>query len=180
MIDIFPHSDEINFLCQSGNIFSYNEDTHRLIKSDKAEMLVSFAGYVYALKNKSLFKISSSYSSNQWKWNLCDWTPSEITYIHTTPNHKFLILQTLNAAYIYNNPNSLENIIYPDQNGLVLRFDNNLNYITMNYQTNQLHYDNDIYDHIKDATLINGKLYFIKEEDPYQKIRICDEEPYYI
>ena len=174
------HSNEINFLTNNGIIFSYDDNTHRLIKCDKVDIIVSFAGYIFALKNKLLYILDSNYQNHIWKWKYCDWTPSDILYIHTTPDYKYLILQTLNAIYFYNNINNIYDIQYIEPNFRILKYDNNFNFISIDYENNNLIYDNDIYNNIKDAVLVNNKLYFIKQNEPYTKIRICNEEVYYI
>lgn len=176
IIDIFVHSDQYIFLCKSGNLYSHNETQKRMIKSKKMDMIVSFKGRIYGLKNNAIY-VLENFKKNNWNWVLCDWTPGNMNHISVTKDYKFLILQNSDTIKIF----SEENVLYDSFNKgqYIRKYDDINNYVDFYSEENFYDYKNNKFYGIKDLEIYKGKIYEVKETDDYNHIRICFSEPFY-
>jgi len=120
VIDVCSYSSATVFLLQNGNIICEisNDDgtdimRHKASNNIMLKKITSFNGYLHGLgvDNKLYILQNNYFLSNNWIWNLADWTPINIVHISTTHDSSYLWIQTkdgnISSGLLYNNQKSL-------------------------------------------------------------------------
>jgi len=184
------YSDDIIYLLKdtSINCFNTSLSTTRHIKNNRHLLtIVSYDGYLYSLDtyNHLYYLCNHYYDCNYWVWKRVKWAPQcgknyiQITHMNTTLNCDYLLLQTDNYSYLYNNC-TFEKLkiigkrIYGKNINCYLEIEEYVCYVHIDnvivktyrdVKSGVLNYCNDVflikkYDQLNHVTMINHKPYF--------------------
>jgi hypothetical protein len=113
--DVFGYDNSTFVLLTTGNILkltpmSLDKPPHQttydktvITSNYRLTQIVVFAGYIYGLRHGELYQLDSrTYASQEWKWHVCSWAPTNIIQINTTLMETHLWLETSDdRGYLY-------------------------------------------------------------------------------
>ncbi len=88
----------------------------KYIKTVIPTKIFTFNNYLYAIFEKSIYKLINKPSENKWRWKNCNWSPSNIHHISITDDNKYIWIQTKYRAILFNNKFNAIKMVDIDKN----------------------------------------------------------------